>query len=122
MRRMLLTARTASLLAASSLFLLQPLVARALVPLYGGTSWVWIAVSVFFQLSLILGYVAATKVAAPGGQRLHTRIAVLALIFAVAGFWVLLRRTTFDQLPIEFAVFLHLLMTVGAVAVYLAMA
>ena len=119
---MLLTARTASLLAASSLFLLQPLVARALVPLYGGTSWVWIAVSVFFQLSLILGYVAATKLAAPGGRRLHARVAALALIFALAGFWVLLRRTTFDRLPIEFAVFLHLFLTVGAVAVYLAMA
>jgi SAM-dependent methyltransferase len=118
----LLTARAASLFAGSSLFLLQPLVARALVPLYGGTSWVWIAVSVFFQLSLILGYVAATKLGAPGGRRLHARVAALALIFAFAGFWVLLRRTTFERLPIEFAVFLHLFLTVGAVAVYLAMA
>ena len=119
---MLPTARAASLLAGGSLFLLQPLVARALVPLYGGTSWVWIAVSVFFQLSLILGYVAATKLGAPGGRRLHARVAALALLFAFAGFWVLLRRTTFDRLPIEFAVFLHLFLTVGAVAVYLAMA
>jgi len=119
---MLLTARTASLLAASSLFLLQPLVARALVPLYGGTSWVWIAVSVFFQLSLILGYLTATKLAAPGGRRLHAGAAALALMSASAGFWVLLRRTTFDGLPIEIAVFLHLFLTVGIVAIYLAMA
>jgi hypothetical protein len=53
---MLWTARAATFTAAMSLFFLQPLVARALVPLYGGTSWIWIAVSVFFQLSLILGY------------------------------------------------------------------
>ena len=121
-RRMLPIARTASLLAASSLFLLQPLVARALVPLYGGTSWIWIAVSVFFQLSLILGYLAATKLAAPRGRRLHAGAAALALMSAAAGFWVLLRRTTFDGLPIEIAVFLHLFLTVGLVAIYLAMA
>ena len=119
---MLLTARAASLLAASSLFLLQPLVARALVPLYGGTSWIWIAVSVFFQLSLIFGYVSATKLSGPGRARWHGRIAALALTLAAVGFWVLLQRITLDPLPIEVAVFIHLLTTVGAVAVYLAMA
>jgi len=119
---MLLTARAASLFAAASLFLLQPLVARALVPLYGGTSWIWIAVSVFFQLSLIFGYVAATRLSGPGRARWHGRIAPAALLLAFAGFWVLLRRVTLEPLPIEVAVFLHLLITVGAVATYLAMA
>ena len=118
----MLTARLASLFAASSLFMLQPLVARALVPLYGGTSWVWIAVSVFFQLALIVGYVSATKLGGPGRARWHARLATAALIFAFAGFWVLLQRITFDPLPIEAAVFVHLLVTVGAVAIYLAMA
>lgn len=118
---MLLTARAASLLAATSLFMLQPLVARALVPLYGGTSWIWIAVSVFFQLSLIFGYVAATRLSGPGRSQRHGRIAAAALLLAFAGFWVLLQRLTLP-LPIEIAVFLHLLITVGAVAVYLAMA
>lgn len=116
------TARAAALLAATSLFLLQPLVARALVPLYGGTSWVWIAVSVFFQLSLILGYFAATTLSAARRAHLHAPISVLALILASAGFWLLLTRATFDRLPTEFAVFLHLFLTVGAVAIYLAMA
>ena len=119
---MLRTARAASLLAASSLFMLQPLVARALVPLYGGTSWIWIAVSVFFQLSLICGYVAATKLSGPGRARWHGRIAAAALLLALAGFWILTQRVTLDPLPIEIAVFLHLLITVGAVATYLAMA
>ena len=119
---MLLTARAASLLAATSLFLLQPLVARALVPLYGGTSWIWIAVSVFFQLALILGYTAATRLSVPGRARLHARIAPAAMIFAVAGFWILLQRTTLDGVPIEIGVFLHLFLTVGAIAIYLAMA
>jgi hypothetical protein len=121
-RYMLLTARAASLLAASSLFMLQPLVARALVPLYGGTSWIWIAVSVFFQLSLIVGYVAATKLSGPGRARWHGRIAAAALLLALAGFWILMQRVTLEPLPIEIAVFLHLLITVGAVAMYLAMA
>src|SRR5262245_18005695 len=119
---MLWTARAASFLAATSLFLLQPLVARALVPLYGGTSWIWIAVSVFFQLSLIFGYIAAAKLSIPGRARIHALVAPVALLFATAGFWVLFQRTTFDFLPIEPAVFLHLSLTVGAVAVYLAMA
>jgi len=119
---MLNTARAASFFAAASLFLLQPLVARALVPLYGGTSWIWIAVSVFFQLSLILGYLAATKLGATGGLRLHGRAAVVALLLAVAGFWILFQRMILEPLPIEIAVFLHLFLTVGAVAIYLAMA
>jgi hypothetical protein len=119
---MLHTARAASLLAAVSLFLLQPLVARALVPLYGGTSWVWIAVSVFFQLSLIFGYIGAAKLSIPGRARIHSVVAPVALLFAAVGFWLLMQRTTFDSLPIEPAVFLHLALTVGAVAVYLAMA
>ena len=119
---MLHAARAASFLAATSLFLLQPLVARALVPLYGGTSWIWIAVSVFFQLSLILGYLAATKLGATGGARLHARAAAVALLLAVAGFWILFQRLILEPLPIEIAVFLHLSVTVGAVAIYLAMA
>ena len=96
--------------------------ARALVPLYGGTSWIWIAVSVFFQLSLILGYLAATKLGATGGVRLHARAAAVALLLAVAGFWILFQRMILEPLPIEIAVFLHLFLTVGAVAIYLAMA
>ena len=119
---MLNTARAANFFAAASLFLLQPLVARALVPLYGGTSWIWIAVSVFFQLSLIVGYLAATKLGATAGVRVHARAAAVALLLAIAGFWILVRRMVFDPLPIEIAVFLHLFVTVGAVAIYLAMA
>lgn len=121
-RHMLLTARAASLFAAASLFMLQPLVARALVPLYGGTSWIWIAVSVFFQLSLIVGYVAATKLSGHGSARWHGPIAAAALLLALAGVGILMRRVTLEPLPIEIAVFLHLLITVGAVAMYLAMA
>src|SRR5215510_1405710 len=107
---MLWTARAATFLAATSLFFLQPLVARALVPLYGGTSWIWIAVSVFFQLSLIFGYFAATKVS--GRATLHARVAAAAIVLAAAGFALLQRRTTFDQLPAEFAIFLHLSLTI----------
>src|SRR5689334_19793180 len=119
---MLTTARAASFLAATSLFLLQPLVARALVPLYGGTSWVWIAVSVFFQLSLIVGYLTAARVSGPHRTRHHAALAALALVSASAGMWVLVRRTTFESLPVEAAVFVHLSLTVGVAAVYLATA
>lgn len=118
---MSIAARAGAFLAATSLFLLQPLVARALVPLYGGTSWVWIAVSVFFQLSLIVGYRAATTMRPSTRSRTHAAASAAALLITAAGFWLLLRRTAFD-LPTELAVALHLLVTVGAIAVFLAMA
>jgi SAM-dependent methyltransferase len=44
------------------------------------------------------------------------------LLLAIAGFWILFRRIILEPLPIEIAVFLHLFLTVGAVAIYLAMA
>lgn len=119
---MLWMARAASFLAATSLFLLQPLVARALVPLYGGTSWIWIAVSVFFQLALIVGYLTAARLRGSSRVRVHGRLSAVALLLTIAGFWVLFQRTTFDGLPTEIAAFLHLLITVGVVAIYLAMA
>lgn len=41
------------------LFLIQPLIAKMLLPLFGGASAVWITCSVFFQIVLFLGYVFA---------------------------------------------------------------
>ena len=43
-------------LSAFALFVVQPLVGRALMPRLGGTPAVWNAVSTFFQLTLVTGY------------------------------------------------------------------
>ena len=52
---MLLLALTASL-SAFLLFLVQPLIAKQIVPWFGGTSAVWTLCLVFFQSLLTAGY------------------------------------------------------------------
>jgi hypothetical protein len=75
-----------SLLAGGSLFLLQPLVARALVPLYGGTSWVLdrgIGLLPVVADPGLCGRDEARSSGRPGD--LHARVAALALLFAFGG-------------------------------------
>jgi hypothetical protein len=45
-----------SLLSALLLFLVQPLMARYMLPLFGGSSAVWAVTMCFFQFALLLGY------------------------------------------------------------------
>ena len=42
---------------AGMLFLVQPMIARLLLPSYGGSATVWSTSSLFFQVVLLLGYV-----------------------------------------------------------------
>ena len=44
------------LLSAFLLFLVQPMIARIIVPWFGGSSAVWITCLLFFQVGLLLGY------------------------------------------------------------------
>ncbi len=46
-------------LSAFLLFLVQPLVARRILPVYGGTAAVWTTCLVYFQVMLLLGYLYA---------------------------------------------------------------
>jgi hypothetical protein len=46
----------ATFLGAGLVFLIQPMVARMLLPLLGGTPAVWITASLFFQAALLAGY------------------------------------------------------------------
>ena len=59
---LLLSAVTLSL-AAFLLFLVEPLVARQLLPVFGGAAAVWVAALLFFQAALLLGYLAADRLA-----------------------------------------------------------
>lgn len=47
---------------AGLLFLVQPMVARLLLPSYGGSATVWSTSSLFFQVVLLLGYVYSDRV------------------------------------------------------------
>jgi len=71
------------------LFSIQPIVARQLLPLYGGTPALWTACLLFFQAVLIVGYRYADRLSrvAIGAQRVdHTLILLLPLLTqALAG-------------------------------------
>src|SRR5437899_10501516 len=65
------------------LFVVQPMLAKSLLPRFGGSAGVWIACMLFFQLVLLLGYLYAfclTRYLAPRTQVLvHVLLMTLSL-------------------------------------------
>ncbi len=66
------------------LFLVQPIVAKQILPWFGGSAAVWTTCLVFFQTTLLLGYLYADVVVrrlAPRAQvRLHVALLALSLV------------------------------------------
>src|SRR6476659_6049944 len=59
------------LLSAFLLFLVQPVIAKLILPWFGGSAAVWIICLVFFQSVLLLGYLCAhgvMRIMRPRGQ------------------------------------------------------
>jgi hypothetical protein len=75
----------ALLLSAALLFVLEPLVARLVLPLLGGTPAVWNTCMVFFQVELLAGYAYAHAAPAGLGVRRHAAVhlGLLLLPFVV---------------------------------------
>ena len=71
----------ASLLGSTLLFLVQPLVGRLLLPRAGGSASLWNTAMVFFQVTLLIGYLTAHVGVRTLGVRRH-RIAHLAVLLA----------------------------------------
>ena len=73
------------LLSAFLLFLVQPIIAKQILPWFGGTSAVWTTCLVFFQVVLLAGYTyshLATRYLSPKQQaRLHIALLVVSLLF-----------------------------------------
>src|SRR5215212_7406306 len=67
-------------LSSTLLFLLEPIAAKRLVPLLGGSAAVWTACLVFFQTALLLGYYVAHLLV----TRTNPRTQVLAYIGLLA--------------------------------------
>ena len=67
------------------LFLVEPIAARQLLPILGGSAAVWITCLVFFQTALLLGYMYAHGLARQ--QRRLLYIALLIASFAAAIGW-----------------------------------
>ncbi len=72
-------------LSAFLLFLVQPIIARQILPWFGGTSAVWTTCMVFFQVALLGGYAYAhglTRYATPRSQaRVHIGLLAASLVF-----------------------------------------
>jgi SAM-dependent methyltransferase len=81
---MLLFASTI-LLSAFLLFLVQPIIAKQILPWFGGTSAVWITCLVFFQVVLLAGYTYAhlltRHLSARSQARLHIALLLASLLF-----------------------------------------
>ena len=73
------------LLSAFLLFLVQPIIAKQILPWFGGTSAVWTTCLVFFQVVLLAGYTYShltTRYLSPKQQaRLHIALLVTSLLF-----------------------------------------
>jgi hypothetical protein len=85
---------TAVFLGAFLLFLIEPLVAKTILPWFGGTAAVWATCLVFFQSALLLGYwmadVLTRRVDAARVPMLFTFVLALSLLFlpiAPQTFW-----------------------------------
>ena len=73
------------LLSAFLLFLVQPIIAKQILPWFGGTSAVWTTCLVFFQVVLLAGYTYShltTRYLSPKHQaRLHLALLAVSLLF-----------------------------------------
>ena len=68
-------------LSAFLLFQIQPLIAKIILPWFGGTSAVWITCMLFFQLLLVAGYAYSHLIA----TRLAPRRQVIVHVAIVSG-------------------------------------
>ena len=71
-------------LSAFLLFLVQPLLAKQILPWFGGAAIVWTLCMVFFQLVLLLGYAYAhwlTRLPGPRQAAIHIALVVASLAF-----------------------------------------
>jgi hypothetical protein len=66
------------------LFLVQPIMAKAILPAFGGSAGVWVACMLFFQVALLLGYLYAywiTRLLSRNAQSsLHIVLLLLSLL------------------------------------------
>ncbi len=103
-------------MAAALAFLVEPLVAKSLLPAYGGTSAVWTTALVFFQSTLLAGYAWAHVTLRVLGLRRHAMVQVVVVVVALAG--LVLNRLAvpaFAAAPTGFPEFGWLLVVLGAI-------
>jgi hypothetical protein len=66
------------------LFLVQPIIAKELLPRFGGAASVWLTCLVFFQSALLLGYAGADRFATAVPARLQLALVAVLVLAAAA--------------------------------------
>ena len=111
---------TTLFLSAGLLFIIQPMVAKRLLPFYGGTPAVWTICMLFFQVCVLLGY---------GYAWILSRLTQKYLIWIIHGGILLLAATqlplqwqpsTLTQLAPERVIFSDLVTQIGLLTIVLA--
>ena len=105
---------TTAFLSAFLLFLVEPMAAKRLLPTLGGSSAVWLTCLVFFQTTLLLGYLYAhwlnRSTFTRGRQSLH--IALLAVAAATLALPAFLKSINGTTHPVT-TIFANLATTIG---------
>ena len=70
-------------LSAFLLFLVEPMAAKQLLPVLGGSSAVWVTCLVFFQAALLMGYGYAWWMARAGQMWVHAALLGAAVVVLV---------------------------------------
>lgn len=65
------------------LFLVQPIIAKELLPHFGGSASVWLTCLVFFQVALLVGYAGADRFAMRVAPRAQIALVVVLVLAAV---------------------------------------
>lgn len=84
MTRLRIQFASAVFLGSFLLFLVEPIAAKQLLPVLGGSAAVWITCLVFFQTALLCAYLFAHWIAGHPQWKLHVVLLVLAVVSAVA--------------------------------------
>ena len=71
-------------LAAFLAFVIQPMMGKRLLPIYGGTSGTWLGCMVYFQLALLLGYSWAAWLVRKRASFQMTATIILAIVAVVS--------------------------------------
>ena len=103
------------ILASALLFLIEPLAAKQLLPIFGGSASVWITCLVFFQAALFLGYLythlLTTRIAPSRQLPIHATLLLLAL--GSATLWILHHVPSADAAHPVASIFAMLGATIG---------
>lgn len=99
-------------LASFLLFLVEPIAAKQLLPVFGGSAAVWITCLVFFQTALLVAYLYAHWLARRSQWAVHFCLLVLAAVAALAWSTRAVNSPSAAQHPVS-AIFAALSLSIG---------